>query len=263
MTECTKEKIGVFLTRPLPQSRRIAKKMEQLSVVPFIFPVLEIQQPNDIDGFHRSLQNLSHVSLLIFVSVAAVSAFAQGLKRLGLIMPRSLQVAVLGHRSAQECRAWGIEVSYLPSQTHDSEGLIRRLANGQWAGKQVVIYRGQEGRELLREQLLSWGANVHYVEAYRRSLTSASPSEVIDSWRLGKIQVVLVTSQSIVDGLFDLLGQANIDLVETTPVITISERIAKYCRSRGMRAKIWVTASPGDEDVLACIDAVVAQMLAK
>ena len=263
MTTDIEEPMGVLITRPLPQSRRIAKGMEPLSVNPFIFPVLEITESDDIDSFHQSLRNLSHVSLLIFVSVAAVKAFALGLKQLGLSVPRDLEVAVLGARSAQECRAYGIEVAYLPSQTSDSEGLIRSLANGQWTGKQVVIYRGQKGRELLGEQLLNWGANVHYVEVYRRSLTSASPEKMIDSWRAGEIRLVLVTSQSIIDGLFDLLGQANVALMETTPIVTISERIARYCRSRGMRAKIWVTESPGDGDILACIDSAVAEMCAK
>jgi uroporphyrinogen-III synthase len=53
----------------------------------------------------------------------------------------------------------------------DSEALWAVLRGRvQWAGRAVLIVRGEGGRDWLAETLRQQGAQVHFVEAYRRTL---------------------------------------------------------------------------------------------
>ena len=251
----SKPAIGVLVTRPRPQGDRIAKRIQAAGFRALAFPVIEIDGSEDDPDFAASFDRLGSASLVVLVSVAAVDAFFDGLAKRNIQLPERLEIAVTGRKSAQECAKRGRPAIYQPRNTMNSEGLILALGDHQWGGKTIFIYRGQTGRELLRETLTKWGANVDCIRSYQRQLTQASPNDLIAQWSNGSIQIALVTSQSIVDGLAELLGEDNIHLFLETPIVTISERIAEYCRAMGARS-VMVSQSPDDEDVLACLSRV-------
>ena len=107
---------GIWVTRPLPQGNNISRLIRENGGKAFVFPVLEIQPPNDVIAFERSLRNISQYDIVILVSLSAVNSFAAALGRLGLRIPDSVEVAVMGKRSAEECERHSITVKYLPNR---------------------------------------------------------------------------------------------------------------------------------------------------
>ena len=57
----------------------------------------------------------------------------------------------------------------------DSETLWALLAGEHWAGRQVLVVRGEEGRDWLAETLRERGAQVDFVAAYRRLAPQPGP----------------------------------------------------------------------------------------
>ena len=74
---------------------------------------------------------------------------------------------------------------------HDSEGLIALAALQNVARKNVLIIRGDGGRELIAEKLSDRGASVHYFESYRRVWRNL-PIELIKTWQQQQINCILV-----------------------------------------------------------------------
>ena len=58
----------------------------------------------------------------------------------------------------------------------DSEALWARLSGRHWAGRSVLVVRGEDGRDWLAETLRERGAAVDFVAAYRRAAPAARPS---------------------------------------------------------------------------------------
>jgi uroporphyrinogen-III synthase len=63
------------------------------------------------------------------------------------------------------------------AQAFDSEALWERLAGRQWAGRSVLVVRGEDGRDWLAETLRERGAAVEFVAAYRRRPPALSAGE--------------------------------------------------------------------------------------
>ena len=60
----------------------------------------------------------------------------------------------------------------------DSEGLWEELQFRPWAGRRVLVVRGEEGRDWLADALRARGAEVDFIAAYRRCAPRLATAEV-------------------------------------------------------------------------------------
>ena len=120
-----------------------------------MLPLLEIAPKPPTPQTLPSLKDLARVDYLIFVSANAVES---GLAYLPVI-PGSITVGTIGQATAERLQEAGIHPTLVPAH-FDSEDL---------RDKTVMIVRGEGGREKLAESLRARGAQVQYLEAYRRA----------------------------------------------------------------------------------------------
>ena len=248
--------IGVLVTRPAGRGAVLAARIEQHGGRAIPFPVIEIAPPAKSDALLECLNKLPAVDLVIFVSVHAVHNVAALLKMHRLQIPAGTRVAAVGPETAAQCEGASIKVDFVPRERIDSEGLLEALGGFEVAGKTVLIFRGQSGREVIKRGLEARGADVRYVESYRRKVADLPPTQVkslLARWRKNEIHLVVATSVSVVDALTKLIGPRNRELLETTPVFTYSRRVADYCREIGF-TEIRVAEKPDDA---AMVDAIV------
>ena len=241
---------SVLVPRPRPQGARVVSLIEDQGGRAIWFPVIEILPPESYSELDDLLRCLDGVDMLVMVSVAAVDAVIHRLDALDCAIPDNLTVAAIGPKTAARCEAAEIPVRFNPGQAVDSEGLLECLQDFGPEGKEVVIVRAQSGREKLKSELEVLGARVRYVQGYQRRVTKASFTSVIDNWRAGEINAVLITSVSILKGLLSLLGPENQALLFETPAVALSGRIAEQCREAGIR-KTSVVDIASDRGMLA------------
>ena len=137
----------------------------------------------------------------------------------------------------------------------DSENLLASLDLAALAGKQVLIVRGESGRELMADGFRAAGAFVTVVPAYRRSVPLLTPA-LADTLRtlLATPNDWIITSSEALRGLFDLLGQLGESFVtemQQQHVIVPHARIAANAQALGL-AHVTLTGS-GDDRLLAAI----------
>ncbi|GGP23921.1 uroporphyrinogen-III synthase [Silvimonas iriomotensis] len=166
----------VWVTRPAAQSAGLLTRLREAGAVPVALPLLEIAPAADPAALDAALAELAHTDLAIFVSPSAMDAV---MARLGAAWPAQVPVAVVGPGSQRRAEELGMTDIISPATRFDSEGLLAEPRMQALAGRRVVLFRGDGGRELLPDALRERGARLQVVSAYRRL------PPAFDSARLG------------------------------------------------------------------------------
>lgn len=246
--------LRVLVTRPAHQADPLAQLIEAEGGEAIRFPVVEILEPEDSTALLRTIDRLDEFDLAIFISPNAVN------KALNLILarrtlPPRLALACVGRGSAKALRHFGFEDVLVPSGSFDSEGLLALPALAEMRGKNVVIFRGDGGREVLGHTLAERGAQVEYAECYRRAKPTADATLLMRRWARGGIDVVTVTSVAGLRNLFDLVGKLGQQWLIKTPTVVVSERMAQVCRELGYKSAPLVADEASDEGIVRALQA--------
>lgn len=244
--------LGVLVTRPAAQADRLCRQIQAAGGRAYRFPVLEIAPPLDPAPLQALAGQLQRYDCAIFISANAVQRALDVLLD-GRPWPSSVAIAVIGQRSADALQAYGIRADYCPADRFDSEGLLALPAMQQVSGKRFVIFRGDGGREYLADTLRQRGASVDYLEAYRRVKPDSDPTAILDNWRAGRIQAVLVNSEESLRNLCAMIGEAGIQLLRTTTVLVVSERMRSVVDDLALDRPLLVASNATDEAVMNCL----------
>lgn len=246
---CNLAGLSVLVTRPEQQAEGLCELIENAHGRPVRFPALQILGPADKQAARAALVAASRADLLVFVSANAVQ---YAFPLLPEQLPLDIAIAAVGSATARALDDVGLPPTLVPERM-DSEGLLSLPALQDVAGRSLLIVRGNGGRELLADTLRERGAEVTQVEVYRRALPqrTAGSENLVRNWpRL--VDTVTVTSQAILDNLFTLLDEAGARLLQTTPLVVVSQRTAEHAVSRGCEF-VYVANSARDADLLAAL----------
>lgn len=163
-------------------------------------------------------------------------------------LPAVLKIAAVGQGSANALKRHGIAEVLVAADGNDSESLLALPQLRQVDGWRVAIFRGEGGRETLKEELTRRGAIVTYLECYRRRKPASDPAPLLALGAQGKIGAITVTSAESARNLRDMLGEPGWDWLKRTPLFALHPRIAAVAGELGWQ-DIHVTG-PGDEGLV-------------
>lgn len=285
----------VVVTRPAGQSRQLTEALHAAGLDVLGFPLLAIGRAADDAPLHAALARLSEFALVVFVSPNAVTFALDALAQMrnapgGPQWPADVPVAVVGPSSVAALAERGIappthrviapagaqargevpgtssegaeEVAAEASASmprFDSEALWSELdtSPGAFAGRSVLIVRGNGGRDWLGDRLREAGATVEAVEAYSRTLpepTAMQWQAVRDSLRPEAPPYAwLLTSSEAVRNL-DALARLHLspqehERLKQVQCIAPHARIAAQAQALGFAHVL--PAAPGDAGLLA------------
>ena len=239
---------GIVVTRPIIQAKRFANLIEAGGGRPILFPAIEIHDTESPAVLASALQNLNKFGIAVFVSANAVKAVAS---RLDLPLPENLCVAAIGLGTKRELVQLGIIGIVVPESGFDSESLLGLPEMQDVSGKRVVIFRGNGGRNVLGDSLLARGAQVEYVECYRRAKPDVDVNILFSEWQRGTLDAISVTSVEGLRNLADMLGERGKPNLSVTPLFVPHQRIAHEANALGI-TQVIVTGT-GDEAMLAAM----------
>ncbi|GJG93459.1 fused uroporphyrinogen-III synthase HemD/membrane protein HemX [Cupriavidus pauculus] len=277
----------VVVTRPAGQSRQLTEALQAAGLDVLGFPLLAIGPASDDAPLRAALTRLADYALVVFVSPNAVSfaldALAQVQDTAGQAQwPREVPVAVVGPSSVAALAERGIAppthtvVAPVGAQAgegngeggaesadaaprFDSEALWSQLDTtpGAFAGRRVLIIRGNGGRDWLGDRLREAGATVDAVEAYNRTLpepTGMQWQAVRDSLKADAPPYAwLLTSSEAVRNL-DALARLHLspqehERLKQMQCVAPHARIAAQAQALGFAHVL--PAAPGDAGLLA------------
>jgi uroporphyrinogen-III synthase len=241
---------NVVVTRPAHQAEHLAELIRRHGGKPILFPVLEIADIQDLRPLHVLIDRLDLFDVAIFISPNAVNK-AINLIKARRTLPAKLKIVAIGKGSSKELERFGITDVIAPAARFDSENLLALPQMLDITGKHVVIFRGEGGREMLGDTLVSRGATVEYAECYRRSKPDANATQLLHHWARGDLDAITVTSSEGLRNLYDMVGKLGQQWLKTTPLFVLHERIAEAARELGLEQVI--VTPPGDEAMLQAI----------
>jgi uroporphyrinogen-III synthase len=227
---------GIVVTRPRELAQGLARLIEARGARAFVFPTIEIEPL----AAPPALERLDDYDCVIFVSPSAVRVAS----RVARPWPPQ-KAAAIGAGTRRELEDAGVAAVIAPVDGADSDALLATAQMQQVAGKRLLVVRGDEGREQLRETLVARGAEVEYAACYRRVRPQADCEGLNDAFRHGALHAITVASAAALDNFVAMGGG---ELARALPIFAAHERIARHARACGARAVIVAGAS--DEQML-------------
>lgn len=175
----------VIVTRPLAQARPWVQALQAAGVPAQALPLIDIEPPRDGAAVAEAWCQLEGSALAMFVSANAVDHFfalrpstpfgaAGQTLAAASPWPPGLLAGSTGPGTSQRLRAAGVPEACIveppPGGALESESLWRVLQGRDWAGRRVLVVRGEDGRDWLGDRLREAGARVDFVAAYRRCM---------------------------------------------------------------------------------------------
>ncbi len=234
----------VLVTRPARQAAALVQAIRAAGGTAFEFSALDVEAL-PLDALSEPLARLAEADIAIFISPNAAQ-FGMAAIRAGGTLPEAAEVFAVGPGTARALQAQGVGGVITPGG-QDSEALLALPQLNAVAGQRVVIVRGVGGRALLADALAARGAQVTFMECYRRVRPQADAAPLLACWQAGGIDAVTVTSAETLHNLAALLGEAGMPLLAATPLFAPHEKIAEAARRFGIAR---VIATPGGDDGL-------------
>jgi uroporphyrinogen-III synthase len=214
---------------------------------PILFSAIEIVAVEDPRPLMALIDRLDEFDCAIFVSPSAVN-MAMSIITARRVLPPNLKVAAIGSGGVRELRNFGLTGVIAPAVRFDSEALLELPEMRNVAGRRMVIFRGDGGREILGDTLTARGAQVEYAECYRRSRPRADPEPLLRALKGGTVHAVVVTSSEALRNLFELIGEHGRPWLKKTPLFVSHPRIEQAARALG--AETVALTGQGDEELL-------------
>ena len=249
---------AVVITRPRAQAEPLAQAVRARGRRAVVLPLLEIAPLADTSALRAALDALPSYALVAFVSPNAIDAAFAHLDG----WPAGVPIGVVGEGSRAALARHGVTgenaTIHCPPDpaASDSEHLLASLDLAGFAGRRVLIVRGESGRELMADTFRAAGARVDTVAAYRRSVPALTEELAAElDALLAQPNDWIITSSEALRGLAALAAQldpaAGMARLRRQHLVVPHARIAETARALGCR-QLTLTGS-GDARLLAAL----------
>lgn len=216
-----------LVTRPQPQGDSFAAAIHGLGGEATVFPTIAIERIEQAA--------VDCAELVIFVSANAVEHGLPLLRR-----GPATRLAAIGKATAAALAAAGAPPGIVPADGFTSEALLAHPELNLTGGLEVQIVRGVGGRETLQQELSARAVRVQTLEVYRRvrpTPTAARLAALEQQWSEIGFDIVTATSVETLQNLQLMLTESGRQLLRSTPLLVVSERIAAAASELGLRGE--------------------------
>ncbi len=236
--------IGIAITRPVDQAKKLAALITEEGGTPVLFPLIEITPLQVYSQFETVISDIASYDWAIFISSNAVQNGMPRLNKQGI--PPHLQFAAIGPVTAKELQGFGVANVLVPHNRFDSEALLALPEMHDVKSKKIMIVRGIGGRDVLADSLILRGAQVTFAECYQRINPQTNCDLLAQLYAEKKLHGIVVTSSEAMRHLLTLAGEA--DWLRHITLFVNHARIAELPLQMGL--KVQVANAPGDDAML-------------
>jgi len=244
MPELALANIGVAITRPINQAKKLTQLIQAAGGNVITFPLIEITALDDYSAFEQVIADINSYDWILFISSNAVENSLPRLMKQGI--PKQLKFAAIGPTTAKSLQAFSIDEVLIPQDRFDSESLLSLPAMHDMQGKKVMIVRGIGGRDVLANTLTERGAQITFAECYQRINPQTNCQVLEQAYNNGKLHAIVVTSSEAMRYLLAMAGES--DWLKQITICVNHARVAEQPLEMGLKVK--VAKAPGDEAML-------------
>lgn len=225
----------VVVTRPTAQAQMLNRLIDSAGGRVLPCPALELVPVKDVPVKDLANGGLGQLDLAIFVSANAVRFSFESLRSQAPTFrwPESLPVLAVGPATARALEAEGVAGPKVPPLRWDSEGLLDMQELAGVDGKRIGVFKGVGGRNLLGSVLRERGAELEFIECYRRKIPETDIVPVLVALETDTVDAVTVSSMEGLRNLLQLLGEARAESLHTIPLFVPNRRAQEAAAAMG------------------------------
>ncbi|MBT0725592.1 uroporphyrinogen-III synthase [Rosenbergiella sp. S61] len=240
--------MSILVTRPFPEGQQLVDRLRLTGRQAWHLPLIDFLPGHQLPEFSSQLATLNRGDLIIAVSARVLTYVGPYLLAENTAWPADVNYFAIGKNSALALHRYCQQAVDFPETTL-SEHLLDLPLLENIAGKNCLILRGNNGRELLGQTLQSRGAHVTYFECYQRVAINYHGAEQAFRWRQKGISTIIVTSGEMVNLLYELIPALDRnEWLLHCRLVVVSERLATIATDFGWRDII--VADGADNDAL-------------
>jgi uroporphyrinogen-III synthase len=224
----------ILITRTPERSSELAATLQDEGATVLSIPAIEIIPPESYGPLDEALASLDQFDWIVFTSAHSVEVFEE--RRDPSVFPG--HIAAIGPATANAIERLGLPVTLVPS-VQIAESLAESLVPHA-EGKNVLLIRAAEAREVLPTALIQAGARLTVVEAYRNRIPIesaphlrelfASPTQYPDA--------ITFTSASTARNLIALLAVSGLTLPTGIVLASIGPITSQALRDLGLEPTV-------------------------
>jgi len=251
--------IRVLVTRPAHQAKALCDAFKALGAQVMSLPAIEIRAAEQYSAQTPAqttqpdwIKHLTDFDFAIFISPNAVEYGSALMLAQGNI-PDKLKLVTIGKASAETLsQCTGRAADILPRDEFSSEALLalKPMQTESISGKNILIIRGNGGREYLADVLKQRGAKVEYAEVYQRCLPQVDGKILAEIWDDEPPDIVTITSAEGLKNLLQLTGEHYQGLLRNTPLVVVTRSLVLLARELGFCNDIIVAARASNKALL-------------
>jgi len=255
--------LRVIVTRPAAQAADWVRALRAEGLDAVALPLIDIEPLADPSPLRAAWAALARCALVFFVSPNAVDGFFAA-RPPGAAWPAATWAAAPGPGTAAALIRAGVPEAQLrqppaDAAKFDAEALWATIADEPWAGRRILVVRGEAGREWLADQGRAAGAVVEAVAAYARRpprLDGAGQALLAECRRHPDTCLWLLSSSEAVQHLARLAPAGEPALPPGARALATHPRIAETARAAGF-AEVH-SCAPSTDAVRAALVALAA-----
>ena len=248
----------IIVTRTREQASELVAGLEENGASCYECSTINIEPVEDYHILDEALERINEYHWILFTSLNGVKYFFKRLYDKGLDA-RDLKgpdIGVVGKSTADLLLEYGVNADLIPP-VFTGEGLAESLLDQGVEGRNVLIPRAVEGREVLPETLRGAGAQVTIAPLYKNVPPQGRRDELRAELESGEVGMVTFTSSSTVRNfltMVDAESQEELEqLMAGVKIAAIGPITAKTVTDSGLK----VDVQPSQYTIISMIKAII------
>ena len=242
----------ILICRPEPDASRLAGRFRDAGADVCVLPLIERQPLPETPERRTLVLGLDEFSHIIAVSPFAARLLLDAIDTWWPQVPVGIRWYGVGAGTAAVRARHGLSPRR-PPEGWTSEALLALPSLQQLEGEKVLLARGENGRELIRETLESRGARVIPLPLYRRFRPELAPEQVRAALQGFAPEAIIVLSGETLNNLIALCANYSHNLYDRLLIVP-ADRVAEQARAAGFQNPC-IPGSLADNDIVATVAA--------
>jgi uroporphyrinogen III methyltransferase/synthase len=233
----------IIVTRTREQASELVAGLEESGANCLEYSTINIEPVESYDILDSELERLNEYHWIVFTSLNGVKYFFERLHRCGMDA-RDLKgpdIAVIGKSTADYLLTFGVNADLIP-KVFTGEGLAESLLDQGVEGRNILIPRALQAREILPETLRGAGAQVTIAPVYRNVPPQGRKDALRAELEAGAVDMITFTSSSTVRNFLTMVDAADNEelqrLLQGVKIAAIGPITAKTVTDNGLRVDI-------------------------
>ncbi len=250
----------IIVTRTREQASELVAGLEEAGANCLEYSTINIEPVANYDVLDSELERLNEYHWILFTSLNGVKYFFDRLYAKGMDARdmKGPDIAVVGKSTADYLLTYGLNADLIPG-IFTGEGLAESLLDQGVEGRNILIPRAQQAREILPETLRGAGAQVTVAPVYQNVPPQGRKEALRAELEAGEVDMITFTSSSTVRNFLTMVDAEDQEdlkrLLTGVRIAAIGPITAKTVTDNGLRVDI----QPQEYTIPAMVDAIVQE----